>query len=164
MFSAAPVVDDEPPFELCLFLAIRRGGGYGRSTALTLTARPGVRGTRGTWIKGRAGWSALATLPADPRARAALDSLGRLGRSGSGAYMSDEWMPLSAVPPHSLWLQLEAVIAAGVPLVSGAGAHHPVRIADTPATVAVALDRRRSSLHVRGVVQGVDAETAGVST
>ena len=162
LFSAAPVVDDEPPFELCLFLAIRRGGGYGRSTALTLTARPGVRGTRGTWIKGRAGWSALATLPADPRARAALDSLGRLGRSGSGAYMSDEWMPLSAVPPHSLWLQLEAVIAAGVPLVSGAGAHHPVRIADTPATVAVALDRRGSSLHVRGVVQGVDEETAAL--
>lgn len=162
LFSAAPLVDDEPPFELCLFLAIRRGGGYGRSTALTLTARPGVRGTRGTWIKGRAGWSALATLPADPRARAALDSLGRLGRSGSGAYMSDEWMPLSAVPPHSLWLQLEAVVAAGVPLVSGAGVHHPVRIVDAPATVAIALDRRGSSLHVRGVAQGVDDDTAAL--
>ncbi|WP_314455340.1 SNF2-related protein [uncultured Microbacterium sp.] len=162
LFSAAPVVDDEPAFDLCLFLAVRRGGGHGRSTALTLTARPGVRGTRGTWIKGRAGWSALATLPAEPRGRAALDSLGRLGRSGSGAYLSDEWMPLSAVPPHSLWLQLEAVVAAGVPVVSAAGAHHPVRIIDDVATVAVALDRRGSTLQVRGVVQGVDDETAGL--
>ncbi len=162
LFSATPVIDDEAPFELCLFLAIRRGGGHGRSTALTLTARPGVRGTRGTWIKGRAGWSALATLPADPRSRAALDSLGRLGRSSSGAFLSDEWMPLSAVPPHSLWLQLEAVVAAGVPLVSGAGIHHPVRIVDDPATAAVALDRRGSILHVRGIVQGLDDETAAL--
>ncbi|MCJ1706296.1 DEAD/DEAH box helicase [Microbacterium sp. VKM Ac-2923] len=162
LFSTSPVVDDEPPSDLCLFLSIRRGGGRGRSTALTLTARPGMRGTRGTWIKGRAGWSSLAVLPADPRARAALDSLGRLGRSGSGAYSSDEWMPLSAVPPHSLWLQLEAVVAAGVPLVSGAGTHHPVRIIEEEATVAVSLDRRGSTLHVRGVVQGVDDETAAL--
>jgi len=151
-----PVNEDEAPFDLCLFLAVRRGGGHGRSTALTLTARPGVRGSRGTWIKGRAGWSALSTLPADPRARAALDSLGRLGRSGPGAFLSDEWMPLSAVPPHSLWMQLEAVQAAGVPLVSGSGAHHPVHLPSDPANAAVAIDRRGSSLQVRGVVEGLD--------
>lgn len=162
LFLTAPAVDDEPAYDLCLFLAIRRGGGHGRSTALTLAARPGVRGTRGTWIKGRAGWSALATLPADPRARAALDSLGRLGRSGPGAYLSDEWMPLSAVPPHSLWLQLEAVIAAGVPIVSAAGAHHPVHIPAEPGAAAVALDRRGSTLHVRATVQGVDDEVAAL--
>ncbi|SDO43832.1 Helicase conserved C-terminal domain-containing protein [Microbacterium sp. ru370.1] len=162
LFSTATAVDDEAPFDLCIFLSIRRGGGRGHGTALTLSARPGVRGSRGTWIKGRAGWSALAALPADPRARAALDSLGRLGRFSSGAYLSDEWMPLSAVPPHSLWLQLEAVVAAGVPLVSGAGIHHPVRIVEKSATAAVSLDRRGSALHVRGTVQGVDAETAAL--
>ena len=160
LFLAAPATDDEPPFELCLFLSIRRGGGHGRSTALTLTARPGMRGTRGTWIKGRAGWPALTTLPAAPEARAALDSLGRLGRSGPGAFLSDEWMPLSAVPPHSLWMQLEAVRAAGVPIVSGAGAHHPVRIPDEPVRAAVSLERRGSGLQVRGVVEGVDDDVA----
>ena len=160
LFLAAPAPDDEPPFELCLFLSIRRGGGHGRSTALTLTARPGVRGTRGTWIKGRAGWPAVATLPAAPDARAALDSLGRLGRSGPGAFLSDEWMPLSAVPPHSLWMQLEAVRAAGVPIVSGAGAHHPVQIPAEPVRAAVSLERRGSSLQVRGVIEGVDDEVA----
>ena len=153
-------VDDDPLVDLCLFLAVRRGGGHGRSTALTVTARPGMRGTRGTWIKGRAGWSGLSLLSADPRARAALDSLGRLGRSGNGAFLSDEWMPLSAVPPHSLWMQLEAVLAAGVPLVSGSGAHHPVRILESETTAAVAIDRRGSALHVRGIVEGVDDEIA----
>jgi len=162
LFAAAPPADDEAPFDLCLFLSVRRGGGRGYGTALTLTARPGVRGTRGTWIKGRAGWSALAALPADPRARAALDSLGRLGRYGAGAYLSDEWMPLAAVPPHSLWLQLDAVVAAGVPLVSGSGAHHPVRIVEEPVAAAVTLDRRGSTLHVRGSVQGLDEDTAAL--
>jgi superfamily II DNA or RNA helicase len=162
LFLAAPVVVDESPYELCLFLSIRRGGGHGRSTALTLTARPGVRGTRGTWIKGRAGWSALAGLPADPTARAALDSLGRLGRSGPGAYLADEWMPLSAVPPHSLWMQLEAVRAAGVPLVSGSGVHHPVHIPAESTRAAVALDRRGASLHVRGIVEGLDDDVVAL--
>lgn len=151
---------DESPVDLCLFLAIRRGGGHGRSTALTLTARPGMRGSRGTWIKGRAGWSGLSLLSADPRARAALDSLGRLGRSGNGAYLSDEWMPLSAVPPHSLWMQLEAVIAAGVPLVAASGVHHPVQILEGERTAVVAVDRRGSALHVRGIVEGLDDEVA----
>lgn len=162
LLEGAPAVDDGPEVELCLFLAVRRGGGHGRSTALTLCARPGVRGTRGTWIKGRAGWPALSTLVADPRARAALDSLGRLGRSGPGAYLSDEWMPLSAVPPHSLWLQLETIVAAGVPLVSGAGAHHPVLIPDETATAAVAVDRRGSTLRLRGVVEGLTDEVAAL--
>lgn len=162
LFAAAPAVVDEPPVELCLLLAIRRGGGHGRSTALTLVARPGMRGSRGTWIKGRAGWSGLAALPAEPRARAALDSLGRLGRSGHGAYLSDEWMPLAAVPPHALWLQLETITAAGVPLVSGAGAHHPVRVLDEPVTAAVAVDRRGDTLHVRGIVEGVDPEVTAL--
>jgi len=162
LLTVAPRVPDEPPVDLCLFLAIRRGGGHGRSTALTLTARPGMRGTRGTWIKGRAGWSGLSLLSADPRARAALDSLGRLGRSGNGAFLSDEWMPLSAVPPHSLWMQLEAVVAAGVPLVAGSGAHHPVQILEQAATAAVSVDRRGSALHVRGIVQGIDDETASL--
>ncbi|WJS92676.1 DEAD/DEAH box helicase [Microbacterium testaceum] len=153
---------DEPPVDLCLFLAIRRGGGHGRSTALTLTARPGMRGTRGTWIKGRAGWSGLPLLSADPRARAALDSLGRLGRSGNGAFLSDEWMPLSAVPPHSLWMQLEAVVAAGVPLVAASGAHHPVQILEGAMTAAVAVDRRGSALHVRGIVEGLADEVVSL--
>ncbi|WP_058628972.1 DEAD/DEAH box helicase [Microbacterium testaceum] len=164
LFLSAPPADEEPPFELCLFLSIRRGGGHGRSTALTLTARPGVRGTRGTWIKGRAGWSALAALPADPAARAALDSLGRLGRSGPGAFLSDEWMPLSAVPPHSLWMQLDAVLAAGVPIVSGSGMHHPVDIPAEPVRAAVALERRGSSLQMRGIVEGVADEVASLSS
>ncbi|MCY1716235.1 DEAD/DEAH box helicase [Microbacterium sp. SL62] len=155
-------VDDEQAVDLCLFFAIRRGGGHGRSTALTLTARPGMRGTRGTWIKGRAGWSGLPLLSADPRARAALDSLGRLGRSGNGAFLSDEWMPLSAVPPHSLWMQLEAVVAAGVPLVAASGAHHPVRILEPEVTAAVAVDRRGSALHVRGILEGVDDDVASL--
>ncbi|MDF2046517.1 hypothetical protein P2P98_10150, partial [Microbacterium sp. Kw_RZR3] len=30
LFLAAPPTPDEPPFELCLFLSIRRGGGHGR--------------------------------------------------------------------------------------------------------------------------------------
>lgn len=164
LFLSAPPADEESPFELCLFLSIRRGGGHGRSTALTLTARPGVRGTRGTWIKGRAGWSALAALPADLAARAALDSLGRLGRSGPGAYLSDEWMPLSAVPPHSLWMQLDAVLAAGVPIVSGSGIHHPVDIPAEPVRAAVALERRGSSLQMRGIVEGVADEVASLSS
>jgi len=160
LFLAAPEGEQEVAYELCLFLAIRRGGGHGRGTALTLTARPGVRGTRGTWIKGRAGWSALSSLPADPRARAALDSLGRLGRSGPGASLSDEWMPLSAVPPHALWMQLETIVAAGVPLVSGAGAHHPVHVPADAVTPAVSLDRRGATLQVRGIVEGIDDDIA----
>lgn len=164
LLAIAPALDDEPPVDLCLFLAIRRGGGHGRSTALTLTARPGMRGTRGTWIKGRAGWPAVAAIPADPRARAALDSLGRIGRSGPGAYLSDEWMPLAAVPSHALWLQLDTLVAAGVPLVSAAGAHHPVRILDEPLPAAVAVDRRGEALHVRGVVEGVAPDVAALSS
>ncbi|MFJ4037308.1 DEAD/DEAH box helicase [Microbacterium sp. NPDC090007] len=159
MAQSAHVVD-EPPVDLCLFLAVRRGGGHGRSTALTLTARPGMRGTRGTWIKGRASWSQVSALPADPRARAALDSLGRIGRSGHGAFLSDEWMPLAAVPAHALWLQLDTVRAAGVPIVSAAGAHHPVRIPAEDASAAVAVDRRGSALHVRGIAAGVDDDVA----
>lgn len=162
LLAVGSPADDEPTVDLCLFLAIRRGGGHGRSTALTLTARPGMRGTRGTWIKGRAGWSGLSLLSAEPRARAALDSLGRLGRSGNGAFLSDEWMPLSAVPPHSLWMQLEAVIAAGVPLVAGSGAHHPVTVLATEKTAAVALDRRGSAVHVRGIVEDVDDEVTAL--
>ncbi|WP_295826198.1 DEAD/DEAH box helicase [uncultured Microbacterium sp.] len=162
LLTVGSPVDDEQAVDLCLFLAIRRGGGHGRSTALTLTARPGMRGTRGTWIKGRAGWSGLSLLSADPRARAALDSLGRLGRSGNGAFLSDEWMPLSAVPPHSLWMQLEAVVAAGVPLVSASGAHHPVRILEPEVTAAVAVDRRGSTLHVRGILEGVEDDVASL--
>ncbi|WP_197978631.1 MULTISPECIES: DEAD/DEAH box helicase [unclassified Microbacterium] len=161
LFAVAPAAaTDEDPVELCLFLAVRRGGGHGRSTALTLTARPGMRGTRGTWIKGRAGWAALSSLPADPRARAALDSLGRVGRSGPGAFLSDEWMPLSAVPPHSLWLHLENVLAAGVPIVSSAGAHHPVHLPDDPAVPAMAVDRRGSAVLLRGIVEGMADEVA----
>lgn len=158
LLAQSPSVVDEPPVDLCLFLSVRRGGGHGRSTALTLTARPGMRGSRGTWIKGRAGWSQVAALPAEPRARAALDSLGRIGRSGNGAFLSDEWMPLAAVPPHALWLQLETVSAAGVPIVSGSGAHHPVHIPAEAAVAAVAVDRRGSALHVNGIAAGLDDE------
>lgn len=162
LFEVVPPALEEPSADLCLFLSVRRTGGFGRGAALTPAVRPGIRGTRGTWIKGRAGWSSLPALAAEPRARAALDSLGRLGRSANGVFLSDEWMPLSAVPPHSLWLQLEAVIAAGVPLVSGGGAHHPVRIPKETVTAAVSVERIGDALEVRGVVQGLTDDAAGL--
>ncbi|MGC0368523.1 DEAD/DEAH box helicase [Microbacterium sp. SLBN-111] len=154
-FFGSPLDVDMSEEELCLFLSVRRPSGYVRGNALTIVARPGMRGARGKWIKGRATWTSLSSLPARPDAQAAVDSLGRLGRSSFRGYAGDEWMPLSDVPPHSLWTHLEALSAAGVPMVSGASAHREVKVWETPVSGSVEIERRGAEVHLRGTLSSI---------
>ena len=155
LFGGAPFDGDVSEVELCVFLSVRRPSGYVRGNDLTIVARPGMRGARGKWIKGRATWTSLSSLSARPDALAAVDSLGRLGRSSFRGYASDEWMPLSDVPPHSLWTHLEALSAAGVPMVSGATAHREVEVWETPVSGSVEIERLGAEMHLRGTLTSV---------
>ncbi|WP_159500656.1 DEAD/DEAH box helicase [Microbacterium sp. 18062] len=161
---------DEPgsgAAELCLFLSVRQSSTTAwngdRRRVLRLTARPGVRGARGAWIKGQASWGRLDRLDAAEEAVTQLETLHRLSSASSlyGWYgREQEWLPLDDVPSSALWPQLRLIEQAGVPFVSAARAQHPVVLSDTPVQARVDLGARKAGLRMAASFAGVPAEIA----
>lgn len=126
----------EPAVELCLFVSVREPGTpglrYRRDAAPLLAVRPGMRGSRGRWIKGQATWGALDRLDAAPPAVRALRALERLEQAHGHYYWggNPEWILLHEPPGEDLWRALLRAREAGVAFVSYGAAQHPVEISD----------------------------------
>lgn len=143
--------------ELCLFISLDDGAParwQRTQRPSSLRARPGVRGTRGAWIKGSAQWGRLAYLAADPDAVELLEELGSLsGDSGDGwgyRYSHDEWISLDRLPSRTLWSLLDDLRAAGVVIVSPGKRQHPVSFDGEPVTAQITVVERDGRLTVGG--------------
>ena len=161
---------DEGGVELCLFVAIRSASAVAadgsRRRMLRVTARPGMRGARGAWIKGQASWGRLDHLDAAVNAVAELNALSRLAASSSGygwyGHGSDEWIALDEVPSAALWPQLRSIQRAGVALVSAGRAQHPVVLAAAETRAQLEVVAPRKGLRVQAALAGVPDELAGL--
>ena len=162
---------DAAAVELCLFITLQtpRATRWSRVPQQPrLAARPGMRGARGAWIKGKARWGHLDGLQADPAALALLielDVLDPAANSWGYAYRDDEWMQLDRLPSRTLWSLLTDLEAAGVALVSPGKAQHPVRLDGEPLTPRISVTENRKRLAVRGELVPVrddeDADAGG---
>ncbi|MGB4777858.1 hypothetical protein, partial [Microbacterium sp.] len=144
---------------LCILVQIDRsprGYGSGRTNAPRVAIRPGMLGTRGTWIKGTAGWDRYDGLDAPADQLALLGELDRLTADSADGYYSYydriEWRPLHQTPSRTLWPMLTTLADAGIPLVSAAKSHLPVRLDGAPATARIAVTEARGRLRVAGEV------------
>ena len=145
--------------EMCLFLSVvtprRSGYDYRPEPSVPyLAARPGVRGVRGPWIKGKASWRHVD----ESRARSAGEkALGRIHRlwqlTQPDWYYEPDWMPLSALPGGDLWRALEDLHDTGIPLISSGKAQHPVILEDEPVDTFVTVVRRGKGLRLSAEAQ-----------
>ncbi|WP_434971226.1 SNF2-related protein [Microbacterium sp. bgisy207] len=151
---------DENAVELCVFITVQTPPTtrWNRTPpSPSLVARPGMRGTRGAWIKGQARWGHLDGLRADPGALALLRELDMLDAdsySWGYNYRDQEWMHLDRLPSRTLWSLLTDLQAAGVALVSPGKAQHPVRLDGEPMTPRITVAENRKRLSVRGELVG----------
>lgn len=143
--------------ELCVLVRVADHHEYrARRTIPRVEIRPGMRGARGGWIKGSAGWDRYENLEAPREQLALLAELDRLTDTDPSYYYSNydtEWRGLHATPSRTLWPLLEALAAAGVPLVSAAKEHLPVVLDGAPAEARLAVTARSGALAVAAEVR-----------
>ena len=150
---------DKATAEACLFLRIEAG----RASQFRLAARPGVRGARGTWIKGNINWHRVEALPG-----AFGEILGEL-RDASHEYdswryyRSDDWLPLTDISWRRLWPTLIEARDAGLAIVADGKSQRPVQFADEPLGAEISIGRHGSGLRVRATLApAVSSEWAWV--
>lgn len=152
---------DGEPTDVALLIGLDRDG---------VQIRPGVRGTRGTWIRTGIGWRDLDGKGITAEQRRALGELEALyearehfpGASASsrpvyrsrwGSYdRAPQWIRLDELPSRGLWDVLAELRDAGVHLVADTKAQPPVALRGEPAAHYLALDRRDGALHVQPVI------------
>ncbi|MDJ1370746.1 DEAD/DEAH box helicase [Gulosibacter molinativorax] len=156
--------------EACVFIELASAtrpsyyGGQHRSSMRLqeLQIRPGMRGKRGLWIKGKARWNAVEALGLAPDASDLLQRIHRLylaaARNEYWYYSNSEWLPLSAVPGNDIWQLLKQLGEVGVPLVSTGKQQRPVRFDTRPITIAGIVQAGDAALQVRAEARlGADA-------
>ncbi|MBF0816987.1 DEAD/DEAH box helicase [Microbacterium paludicola] len=146
------------PTDVALLIGLDRDG---------VQIRPGLRGTRGTWIRTGIGWRDLDGKGITAEQRRALGELEALHearehfpgstrpvyRSRWGSYdRAPQWIRLDELPSRGLWGVLADLRDAGVHLVADTKAQSPVALRAEPAAHHLSLDRRDGALHVRPVI------------
>ncbi len=145
--------------EMCLFLSVvtprRSRYDYRPQPSVPyLAARPGVRGSRGPWIKGNASWRHVDASRARPASERALGRIHRLWQLAQPEwYYETDWMPLADLPGGDVWPALEDLRSAGVPLISSGKAQHPVVFEDVPVDAAVTVVRHGKGLRLSAQAQ-----------
>ncbi|MBS1675651.1 MAG: SNF2 helicase associated domain-containing protein [Actinobacteria bacterium] len=120
--------------------------------------RAGVRGTRGSWIKGQSSWSRLqnevdhsataAVLAGIPIAYALNSGYGHYG------YYAPDWIPVDAIAGRELWDLLIRIRDAGIAIVFDDKAQRPVELREHETPVAEAqLSRRGGALSLTGATE-----------
>ncbi|WP_417564644.1 SNF2-related protein [Microbacterium sp.] len=138
---------------VCLFFAVRKPspGYYGHQGPREpyLTVRPGIRGSRGTWIKGQRGWSIVDDLPAGHPVTDLFDRLllPYAAEASNWYYRSrQDWIPLHDLAARDTWELLQALAAHGVAMISDTKAQHPVVLDSEPLRVQATLTRKGTTL------------------
>ncbi|MGN6198724.1 DEAD/DEAH box helicase [Humibacter sp.] len=161
--------DRETDTQLCLFVGVHKPTGSNRGyyertprRAAYLGARPGVMGSRGTWIKGNVKWSQFFYDDGSPAGKALgrlvqLHQLGPNAENWYGTYLPD-WMPLDGVAGDDLWVALHRIQDAGVAIVSAGKAQHPVEFRTGEVAVDATLTRKGSTLRL-GAEMTLDGHT-----